>query len=95
LIILVTAVDNHSYSKELNDRILYTERQFIGIGLPERPYYRHVLQAPGLYQGYAPQVLPGISQAIRAQNQRVAQVQTELTAHVIIRAATFLQTGST
>ena len=95
-----------------------TERQFIGLGLPLRPYYRHgtcclyflrpcriwrlivavfplsVLQAPGLYQGYAPETLPGITQAISNGNERVAQSESQLTAYFITKAANFLLSGS-
>ena len=34
--------------KVLNDRLMLTERQFLSKeGLPKRPYYKHVVQAPG------------------------------------------------
>lgn len=37
----------------LNDRIAFTERRFLSkLGLPHRRYFRHTLQAPGLYLGY-------------------------------------------
>lgn len=28
----------------LNDRLIFTERQFLGSGIPKRPYFRHVIQ---------------------------------------------------
>ena len=37
---------------DLNERLAMTERRFLSPeGLPGRPWYRHVLQAPGLYLG--------------------------------------------
>ena len=53
-----------------------------------------VVQAPGLYQGYAPQIFPGITQAIQNDNASVAQAQIQLTSFFINKAANFLQTGS-
>lgn len=53
-----------------------------------------VVQAPGLYQGYAPQIFPGITQAINDNNAQVAQAQISLTAHFVTKAATFLQYGT-
>lgn len=35
------AISSGDYNKQLNDRLLYTERYFIGLGLPHRPYYKH------------------------------------------------------
>lgn len=36
----------------LNERLAMTERRFLSEeGLPGRPWFRHVLQAPGLYLG--------------------------------------------
>lgn len=38
--------------EDLNDRLAMTERRFlVAKGLPGRQWYRHVLQAPGLYLG--------------------------------------------
>lgn len=37
----------------LNDRLAFTERRFRAReGLPGRKWFKHVLQAPGLYLGY-------------------------------------------
>jgi hypothetical protein len=39
--------------KELNDLLLATELAFLSWdGLPDRPWYRHQLYAPGSYTGY-------------------------------------------
>eukprot|EP01113_Clastostelium_recurvatum_P013798 TRINITY_DN1739_c0_g1_i6.p1 TRINITY_DN1739_c0_g1~~TRINITY_DN1739_c0_g1_i6.p1 ORF type:complete len:755 (+),score=154.28 TRINITY_DN1739_c0_g1_i6:38-2266(+) len=62
----------------LNDRLMLAERKFISAeGLPGRPFYKHVLQAPGLYKGYEPDVLPGVIQGIEVYNATLAQEQLE------------------
>jgi N-acetylated-alpha-linked acidic dipeptidase len=33
-------------------------------GLPDRPWFRHIIYAPGMYTGYAAVVIPGVSEAI-------------------------------
>ncbi len=33
-------------------------------GLPDRPWYRHQIYAPGLYTGYGVKTLPGVREAI-------------------------------
>ena len=35
-------------------------------GLPGRPWYRHLIYAPGVYTGYAAKTLPGIREALEA-----------------------------
>ena len=44
--------------------LISVERQFLGQGLPNRPWFRHELYAPGLNTGYAPVTLPRLGQAL-------------------------------
>jgi N-acetylated-alpha-linked acidic dipeptidase len=49
-------------------------------GLPNRPWYRHTIYAPGEYTGYAAVVIPGVNEALDAKDaQRAAQQLTVLT----------------
>eukprot|EP01100_Stratorugosa_tubuloviscum_P012610 TRINITY_DN602_c0_g1_i1.p1 TRINITY_DN602_c0_g1~~TRINITY_DN602_c0_g1_i1.p1 ORF type:complete len:671 (+),score=332.17 TRINITY_DN602_c0_g1_i1:117-2129(+) len=77
-----------------NDRLMLTERNFIDFeGLPERPWYKHVIQAPGLYLGYGSDIFPGLSQAIRDHNWDLAQSQCAVVSSHIQQAANYLSTG--
>ena len=42
-------------------------------GLPDRPWYRHVIYAPGLYTGYGAKTLPGIREAIEEKRYDEAE----------------------
>jgi N-acetylated-alpha-linked acidic dipeptidase len=44
-------------------------------GLPSRPWYRHLLYAPGLYTGYGVKTLPGVREAIEQRDWPEADVQ--------------------
>ena len=44
-------------------------------GLPRRPWFRHLLYAPGFYTGYGVKTMPGIREAV--EQQRSAEAQTE------------------
>jgi len=78
----------------LNDRIAYTERRFLSPkGLPKRPYFRHVLQAPGLYLGYASEVFPGVTQACDDKDYRTANEQILVAATCVRKAANYLSPG--
>jgi N-acetylated-alpha-linked acidic dipeptidase len=51
--------------KAVNARLIQAEGQLIDpTGLPRRPWYRHLLYAPGFYTGYAVKTMPGAREAI-------------------------------
>jgi len=51
-----------SATSALNSFVQRFERLFLGPGLPQRPYFRHLLQAPGIFLGYGAHVFPGLVQ---------------------------------
>jgi N-acetylated-alpha-linked acidic dipeptidase len=56
----------------LNDAVVGVERQFLSEeGLPGRPWFRHLLYAPGLTTGYASWPFPGLAQAIKDRNREM------------------------
>jgi len=78
----------------LDARLALTERRFLlEAGLPGRPWFRHALQAPGLYLGYAAESLPGVAQALDSGDLESAQEQADLAADRIQAAAEYLTGG--
>ena len=67
----------------LNHRMIMAERDLIEpVGLPDRPWFRHTIYAPGLYTGYGVKTIPGVREAIDAgQFARAAEQAT-----IVIRA---------
>jgi N-acetylated-alpha-linked acidic dipeptidase len=59
-------------------------------GLPNRPWYRHTIYAPGEYTGYAAVVIPGVNEAIDTHNAVVAAQQLGVLAKALDRAASAL-----
>jgi len=49
-----------------------------------------VIQAPGLFEGYAPETFPGLDQAIQFQNWTLAQQQYNILTQLIGQAAAVL-----
>lgn len=69
-----------------------TESAFLTpTGLPDRPWYRHTIYAPGEYTGYAAVVIPGVNEAIDARNTALATQQLEVLTQAIDRAAQSLE----
>jgi len=49
-------------------------------GLPRRPWYQHLVYAPGFYTGYGVKTLPGVREAIEERNWAEAGQQIEFAA---------------
>ena len=78
---------------KLNSALRQTETDLVSeAGLPNRPWYRHTIYAPGEYTGYAAVVIPGVNEAIESKDgARAAQQLTVLT-QALDRAAHTLET---
>jgi N-acetylated-alpha-linked acidic dipeptidase len=60
----------------INARLIQSERQMTDpAGLPRRPWYRHLLYAPGFYTGYAVKTMPGAREGI--EEKKYAEAETE------------------
>ena len=59
------ASDDLSRIAEINQQLYQLERNLISeAGLPLRPWFKHLIYAPGLNTGYAAVVFPGVLDAI-------------------------------
>jgi N-acetylated-alpha-linked acidic dipeptidase len=65
--------------------LMKTERAFLDAsGLPGRPWYRHQLFAPK--PTYAPEVLPGVTEALTAGNRTLVEIQVTALVRALDRA---------
>ncbi|MBZ5556055.1 MAG: M28 family peptidase [Acidobacteriia bacterium] len=77
---------------EINHRLMMAERDLIEpAGLPDRPWYRHVIYAPGLYTGYGVKTIPGVREAVDAGNDARAAEQATVVIRALRRATKTLQ----
>jgi len=85
---------DHSTSDEsaLNAALRETEEDLLSPqGLPNRPWYKHTIYAPGEYTGYAAVVIPGVNEAIDAKDAVTAQSQLGVLTEALTRAAATLE----
>jgi len=76
----------------LNQALRQAERALlIPDGLPNRPWFRHVIYAPGQYTGYAAVVIPGVSEAIDKHDLERTRQQIAVLAAALNRAAKVLE----
>ena len=72
----------------LNHELIESERRLTNAdGLPRRPWYKHLLYAPGVYTGYGVKTVPGVREAIEQKNYAEAE-------HEIVRVAKALEDES-
>ena len=75
---------------QLNQLLLQAERSLTHPdGLPGRPWYKHLLYAPGAYTGYGAKTMPGIREGIELSKDAAGYVETE---KEIVRVAKVLET---
>ena len=77
---------------ELNTVLRQTESALLSPeGLPNRPWYKHTIFAPGEYTGYAAVVIPGVNEAIDARDADLASRQLNVLTQALDRAAQTLE----
>jgi N-acetylated-alpha-linked acidic dipeptidase len=76
----------------INVRLRAAERaMLIPEGLPNRPWFRHAIYAPGRYTGYAAVVVPGVNEAIEGNNLPRTEQQIATLAAALNRAVQVLE----
>jgi len=75
----------------LNLILRNTERAFLTDGLPDRPWFKHAIYAPGEHTGYAAVVIPGVNEAIEKKNLSQTRQQLQVLTNALNRAAGMLE----
>jgi N-acetylated-alpha-linked acidic dipeptidase len=72
-------------AKQVNEQLIQAERALTSTeGLRNRPWYTHMLYAPGFYTGYGVKTIPGVREAIEQGQWQDANAE-------IVRAAAAIQ----
>jgi N-acetylated-alpha-linked acidic dipeptidase len=60
--------------QSLNGKLMRAERRLTNAdGLPRRPWYQHLIYAPGFYTGYGAKTLPGVREGIEEKRYQEAE----------------------
>jgi len=79
----------------LNCALVATEKEFLlSGGLPRRPWFKHAIFAPGIYNGYGAVPLPGVLESIDAGDYGEARHQLQLLTDAIVRATNTLKAAA-
>ncbi len=74
----------------LNSALMNAERALLTGGLPNRPFFRHAIFAPGEFTGYAAVVIPGVNEAIDQKDLSRLREQLKQLTDALQRAAVLL-----
>jgi N-acetylated-alpha-linked acidic dipeptidase len=68
----------------LNDILFHSERAYTNPqGLPDRPYFKHMIYAPGAYTGYGVKTLPAVHEPLDAKKWSQAEAGVPMAAKAI------------
>jgi len=85
------AAGRSGIAKNVNERLVQSERALTSTeGLKNRPWYVHMLYAPGFYTGYGVKTIPGVREAIEQGQWQDADKEIVRAAAAIEREATLI-----
>jgi len=80
---------------EVNKMLMDSERKLTNAaGLPNRPWFKHQLYAPGFYTGYAVKTMPAVREAIELKQWKQADEEIVVVAHVLQDEAALISSAA-
>jgi len=79
----------------VNAKLLQSERKLASQeGLPGRPWFKHMIYAPGQYTGYGVKTIPGVREAIEQKKWKEADDQMQRAGAVLQDEARLIDTAA-
>ena len=70
--------------QSLNAKLIQSERKLASAdGLPGRPWFKHMIYAPGFYTGYGVKTIPGVREAIEQKKWKEAEQQIAIVGTIL------------
>jgi N-acetylated-alpha-linked acidic dipeptidase len=89
------AAQDAGRAEALNRALIQIERAFLSSdGLPARPWFRHLLYAPGLTTGYGAWPFPELAEAVESRDQELADRGVERLTDVLAEATRRLEAAA-
>ncbi len=81
--------------QSLNEKLMQSERKLTSPdGLPRRPWFEHLIYAPGAYTGYGVKTIPGVREAIEQKKWKEADEQIARAANALQDEATLIDSAA-
>jgi N-acetylated-alpha-linked acidic dipeptidase len=81
--------------QSLNAKLIQSERKLTSAdGLPGRPWYKHLIYAPGFYTGYGVKTIPGVREAIEQKKWKEADEQIAIVSKILEGEAALIDSAA-
>ena len=81
--------------QDVNQDLIRAQRDLLtDAGLPNRPWYKNQLYAPGIYTGYGVKTVPAVREAIEQKNWHQAEQEIAIVAGVLEKEADAINTAA-
>jgi N-acetylated-alpha-linked acidic dipeptidase len=81
--------------RALNAKLIDSERKLTNEdGLPRRPWYKHLLYAPGVYSGYGVKTVPGVREGIEQKKYSEAEQEIVRVAKALERESELIDSAA-
>jgi N-acetylated-alpha-linked acidic dipeptidase len=81
---------------DVNKLLMESERKLTNTeGLPNRPWFKHQIYAPGFYTGYSAKTMPAVREAIEQKQWKQAEVGIAVVARVLQDEAALISEAAT
>ena len=78
-----------------NKKLVQSERMLTDPkGLPGRPWFKHMIYAPGFYTGYGVKTIPGVREAIEQKNWKLAESEISRVAAILEQEAKLIEAAA-
>ena len=78
--------------RPINAELRASEQHLLdAAGLPHRPWYRHMIYAPGLYTGYGVKTLPGVREGIEQRQWQEAESEIARLGNLLTADAAYIE----
>jgi N-acetylated-alpha-linked acidic dipeptidase len=82
--------------REANAKLIAVERSLtLNEGLPNRPWFKHQIYAPGFYTGYGVKTLPAVRESIEQKQWTLAEEEIVKVGKVLENAGETIQAAAT
>jgi N-acetylated-alpha-linked acidic dipeptidase len=79
----------------VNAKLIESERKLTSAeGLPNRPWFRHQIYAPGAYTGYGVKTIPGVREAIEQKQWQEAEAQMVRVGNILNAEAALIDSAA-
>jgi N-acetylated-alpha-linked acidic dipeptidase len=85
----------NAQAEQLNQKMIASEKAFLSeAGLPERPWFKHQIYAPGAYTGYGVKTIPAVREMLEEKKWKLAEQGAAVAGEALMREAALVDSAA-